>query len=88
SEPYNWKQDALTKTIETKDLAYRFVEMKVLKSVGNFGSGRELLFYKQPGTEGILHGDITNDGTIDEKVAMSYRNYTGLEYVVVDFNGY
>ena len=32
------------KTIETKDQAYRFVEMKVLKSVGNFGSGREMLF--------------------------------------------
>ncbi|MFG5574015.1 TIM-barrel domain-containing protein [Enterococcus faecalis] len=88
SEPINWKQDALTKTIETKDQAYRFVEMKVLKSVGNFGSGREMLFYKQPGTEGILHGDITNDGTIDENDAMSYRNYTGLESVDSDFNGY
>lgn len=88
SEPINWKQDALTKTIETKDQAYRFVEMKVLKSVGNFGSGREMLFYKKPGTEGILHGDITNDGTIDENDAMSYRNYTGLESVDSDFNGY
>lgn len=88
SEPINWKQDALTKTIETKEQAYRFVEMKVLKSVGNFGSGREMLFYKQPGTEGILHGDITNDGTIDENDAMSYRNYTGLESVDSDFNGY
>lgn len=88
SEPINWKQDALTKTIETKDQAYRFIEMKVLKSVGNFGSGREMLFYKQPGTEGILHGDITNDGTIDENDAMSYRNYTGLESVDSDFNGY
>ncbi|HAP3843559.1 TPA: DUF5110 domain-containing protein [Enterococcus faecalis] len=88
SEPINWKQDALTKTIETKDQAYRFVEMKVLKSVGNFGTGREMLFYKQPGTEGILHGDITNDGTIDENDAMSYRNYTGLESVDSDFNGY
>ncbi|MGC2980935.1 dockerin type I domain-containing protein, partial [Enterococcus faecalis] len=50
--------------------------------------GREMLFYKQPGTEGILHGVITNDGTIDENDAMSYRNYTGLESVDCDFNGY
>ncbi|EOL43605.1 TIM-barrel domain-containing protein [Enterococcus caccae] len=88
SAPISWKQDALIKTIETKDQIYRFVEMKVLKSVGNFGSGREMLFYKQPGTEGILHGDITNDGVIDENDAMSYRNYTGLESIDSDFNGY
>lgn len=88
SEEISWNSDASVKTIVTPEASYRFVEIKVLQSVGNFGSGNEMLFYKKAGTDGILWGDITNDGVIDENDALSYRNYTGLETVDSDFNGY
>jgi len=87
SKPISWAGTADLKTVETQGTSYRFLELKVLESVGNFGSGREMMFFKKDGAKGYLPGDITNDGKVDENDALSYRNYTGLEAVDSDFNG-
>lgn len=88
SEPITWKRNEEFKDIKLEKEKVRFVEIEVLESVGNFGSGREMLFFKEDGAKGYLPGDITNDGVIDENDATSYRNYTGLEKVDSDFEGY
>lgn len=66
----------------------RYVKMSVSKSVGNFGSGREIYVFKVSGTESYLPGDINNDGKIDSNDLTSYTNYTGLRAGDSDFEGY
>ena len=88
SAPIRWQANQDKKTLATNGQTYRYVQMKVLGSVGNFGSGNEMLFYKKDGTKGVISGDITNDGVVNENDVTSYRNYTGLEKKDSDFGGY
>lgn len=56
---------------------------------GGFVSGNEMLFFKTPGTNGYMRGDITNDGNIDQNDITSLQNYAGLTAGIdSDFGGY
>ncbi|GBP16839.1 Alpha-glucosidase 2 [Eumeta japonica] len=44
--PVNWRQDSSVKVLELNGREMRFFKMMISKTVGNFGSGRAMLFYK------------------------------------------
>ncbi len=66
----------------------RYIKLSITAGVGNYGSGRECMYSKVPGTESYLPGDINNDGKIDRNDLISYINYTGLRRGDSDFEGY
>ena len=84
---FQWKRNAETKTIEfpSHPMA-RYIRVNVDEAVGNFGSGREMLVFKVPGTPSFIPGDINKDNKIDENDLMSYTNYTGLRKGDGDFD--
>ena len=84
-----WTRDNKTKifTFEGKPSA-RYVKIVVSKSLGNFGTGKELFIFKVPNSESYIQGDINNDGKIDRNDLTSYMNYTGLRRGDGDFEGY
>lgn len=47
SDDVLWNRDSSTKFISLDRDHVRFVEIKILDSVGNFGSGRKMLFFKK-----------------------------------------
>ncbi|KAI8423664.1 hypothetical protein MSG28_012712 [Choristoneura fumiferana] len=47
SEKIYWDHDNSIKTIELNGNKLRYVELQVLESVGNFGSGKRIHFYKE-----------------------------------------
>ena len=86
---FAWERNNKTKlfTFENKPSA-RYVKVVVSKSVGNFGTGKELFIFKVPNSESYIQGDINNDGKIDANDLTSYMNYTGLRRGDGDFEGY
>lgn len=86
-EPFVW-----TRSGETKSHVFggrpqaRFIRLHVEKSVGGFGSGREIYVFKAPGTPSYIPGDINNDGKVDENDLTSYANYTGLRRGDADYD--
>lgn len=46
SGPIDWLQDNNTKTIKLNGIQFRYMELQVLATVGGFGSGKHVLFYK------------------------------------------
>ena len=86
---FAWEHDNNAKefVFETKPTA-RYIKISVDKSVGGYGSGREMYIFKVPGTESYLPGDINNDKIIDMNDFTSYLNYTGLRNGDADFEGY
>ena len=86
---FEWKRNGENKTfVFEKQPVARYIKISVEKSVGNFGSGREIYIFKVPGTESYLPGDINNDKLIDSNDLTSYLNYTGLRLGDSDFEGY
>lgn len=88
SDTISWKTDLTAKDIDFDGQEMQYVEVKVLKSTNNNGSGTEMLFFKKDGTNGRVLGDVSNNGEIDESDATSYRNYIGIENSDADFEGY
>jgi alpha-glucosidase (family GH31 glycosyl hydrolase) len=87
--PFQWNYDGKVKELVFKDQpTAQYVKISVTKAQNNFGSGRELYFFKVPGSETILPGDINHDGKIDMDDFTSYMNYTGLRKGDSDFDGY
>ncbi len=96
ASPISWDRTPETKiyTFDNKPQA-RYIKISVTKAVGNFGSGREMYIFKEPGTETYISGDINKDKKIDDNDLTSYMNYTGLrssdndfEYISIgDLNG-
>lgn len=43
----DWNRDANTKVIEMDGVEFQYFELNVLESVGGFGAGRNVLFYKK-----------------------------------------
>lgn len=74
-------------TFETHPEA-RYIRLNVTEAVGNYGSGRELYVYEQPGSTSYLQGDINADQKVDANDLTSYLNYTGLRKGDKDFEGY
>lgn len=86
---FKWANDLTTKTFNfTSHPTVRFVKISVTRAVGDFGSGREMYFFKVPGTESYLPGDINHDRLVDANDFTSYINYTGLKKGDSDFEGY
>lgn len=89
SEPvaFKWARNGDTKTFkfEGSPLA-RFIRLHVDKAVGNYGSGRELYVFRQPGSPVFIPGDVNKDNKIDENDLTSYTNYTGLRRGDSDFD--
>lgn len=94
--PFSWEKTATKKTLTLPESSTaRYIKWNVDKTVGNFGSGREMYVYRRPGTEGVVQGDINRDKRVDENDLTSYMNYTGLrrgdgdfDYVAIgDING-
>lgn len=88
SDPITWKTDLNAKDIELGGKEMQYIEVKVLASTGNFGSGSEMLFYQTPGTSGRVLGDISNNGAIDDGDATSFTNYIGINSTDASFEGY
>ena len=86
---FAWERNNKTKvfTFEGNPSA-RYVKIVVSKSLGRFGSGKELFIFKVPNSESYIQGDINNDGKIDANDLTSYMNYTGLRQGDGDFEGY
>lgn len=47
SDKIHWAQNNLTKSIELNGTKLRYLELQVLESVSNYGSGRRITFYKK-----------------------------------------
>ncbi|KAJ8708382.1 hypothetical protein PYW07_010507 [Mythimna separata] len=47
SERVNWEHDETVKKIPLHGIKVRFIELNILDSVGGFGSGKHILFYKK-----------------------------------------
>lgn len=88
-EAFEWSRDGVTKGLSFvkfgKAPEARYVKLSVTEAVGNFGSGRELYVFKQPGTESLIQGDINRDKKLDDGDLTSYMNYTGLRRGDSDF---
>lgn len=82
------------KSSDVKELQFegqptaRFVRLHITKAVGNFGSGYQMYFFRKPGSDWYIPGDINQDGRLDENDLTSYMNYTGLRQGDGDFEGY
>ncbi|MDH6534108.1 hypothetical protein M2101_000766 [Parabacteroides sp. PM5-20] len=86
-DSFKWeKNDEIKIFTFTEQPTARYIKMSITKTVGNFGSGKEMYIFKVPGTESYLPGDINNDGKVDENDLMSYMNYTGLRRIDSDFD--
>lgn len=88
-QPFTWTNDGSSKTFafETQPTA-QYVKIHVSKSVGAFGSGREMYIFRVPGSVSYLPGDINADRLIDANDLTSYANYMGLRRGDSDFEGY
>lgn len=85
--PFKWKRNGQTKTFSfAGNPLARFIRLHVDKSVGNYGSGRELYVFRVPGSPVFLPGDVNKDNKIDENDLTSYTNYTGLRRGDSDFD--
>jgi alpha-glucosidase (family GH31 glycosyl hydrolase) len=82
-----WERTPDEKTIafENKPKA-RFIKVKVIEGNNSYGSGKELIVFKVPGSESLYPGDINNDGLVDGNDYTSYMNYTGLRKGDADFD--
>lgn len=68
-QPFQWKRDNAVKSFSFEGTPQvRFVRIAVTRAAGGFGSGRELLFYRVPGTEGFKGGVFNERGEAVEKV--------------------
>lgn len=47
TDKINWERDETVKKISLRGNKVRFIELNILKSVGGFGSGKHILFYKK-----------------------------------------
>ncbi|MDY3090766.1 MAG: glycoside hydrolase family 31 protein [Porphyromonas sp.] len=84
---WTWARNAMAKDIVLPEAdRVRYLRFEVAEATGNFGSGRELLVFRRPGTEALLQGDINKDKRIDENDLTSYMNYTGLRRSDADFD--
>lgn len=92
AQSFSWVADATVKTIDLRPLAtesgIRYLRMEVMRGRGDFGSGRQLYVFRQPGSEVLLPGDINRDGRVDMDDFTSYMNYTGLRTGDPEFDGY
>ena len=67
--PFRWRGDNGVKSFGFEgNPQVRFVRIAVTRAKGGFGSGRELLFYRVPGTEGFKGGVFNERGEAVEKV--------------------
>lgn len=86
---FRWARDNKTKEITLSgNPTVRYIRLHVTKAVGDFGSGRQLYVFRQPGSSFYIPGDINQDNRIDENDLTSYLNYTGLRLGDGDFEGY
>ena len=68
-QPFQWKRDNSVKSFGFEGTPQvRFVRISVTRATGAFGSGRELLIYRVPGTEGFKGGVFNERGEAVEKV--------------------
>ncbi|XP_049881176.1 uncharacterized protein LOC126377489 [Pectinophora gossypiella] len=47
SDTIHWSHDEIVKTIPLGGAKFRYIELHVLNTIGNYGSGRQILFYKK-----------------------------------------
>ncbi len=57
---FSWTRDPSAKSFDFGGAQVRFVRIDVTKATGDFGSGRELLLYRVPGT-GSYRGGVFNE---------------------------
>ena len=89
SEPveFTWPRNAEAKVITFSETTpMRYIRLHVTKSLGDFGSAREIYVFRTPGSPSYLPGDINKDGVVDENDLTSYTNYTGLRRGDGDFD--
>ncbi|QZE15725.1 DUF5110 domain-containing protein [Halosquirtibacter laminarini] len=84
---FDWKRDNTNKIFAfEKRPTVRYVKININKAVGDYGSGKQIYFFKVPGTESYIPGDINKDKKIDKNDLTSYMNYTGLRKGDSDFD--
>lgn len=67
--PFRWKRDNAVKRFDFEGTPQvRFVRIEVTRATGGFGSGRELLFYRVPGTDGYKGGVFNEKGEAVESL--------------------
>ena len=87
SSDFQWERNGKTKVFHFAGKpSARYIRIEVEDGVNNYGSGREIYVFREPGTSVIIPGDINKDGKVDENDMTSYMNYIGVRMTDSDYD--
>lgn len=84
---YTWPRDASAKVIPLKNVAARYVRFIPLESAGNFFSAREILVFKEDGTDSFAVGSNLMKENVSNDDYTNMKNYLGVS-TVFDANNF